>query len=229
MKKILMLSIVMFNLLSDGRTITPCDKQKPQAKTSWCQKITNLPMDVSDLLYYRIREVDEGKFYRSAQLPQQKLEECIQKFGIKTIINLRTMPHGKTPQWWLDEQAVAQACHVTLVNIPMNTEVLPPKETLETLLAIYKNPNNFPILVHCAHGIHRTGLASFLYLALIGDKNAARQLSFKYFYSSLWGSEAFDTFVKDIWLQSQCSLENYHPEIYPKFDPAQHGIADKSD
>jgi protein tyrosine phosphatase (PTP) superfamily phosphohydrolase (DUF442 family) len=230
MKKFLTLCALVFSLFSVGWASVPHGKQDHQSKTSLCKKITNIPMDISDLLYYRIREVHKGKFYRSSQLPKSKLEECIKNFGIKTIINLRTMPQGYTPQWWLDEQAVAQAHNVTLVNIPMSTEVLPPKEAIETLLAIYKNAKNFPILVHCRHGIHRTGLAAFIYLASIGTlEEAAQQLSFKYFYSSLWGSEAFDFFVKDVWGQNKCSLENYHPERYPKFNPAQHLVVDKAD
>jgi hypothetical protein len=199
-----------------------------QPKSSFCDKITNIPMNASDLLYYRIREVEVGKFYRSAQLPNHKLKECIEKFKIKTIINLRTMPQGKNPQWWTDEQSVAQQHKVTLVNIPMHTEVLPPKKTIETLLGIYENKENFPILVHCAHGIHRTGLAAFLYLASIGNQNALQQLSFKYFYASLWGSEAFESFCK-IWTEGGRILANYHPENYSKFDPALYSTVDKSD
>jgi protein tyrosine phosphatase (PTP) superfamily phosphohydrolase (DUF442 family) len=231
MKTVLTLYVLVYTAFSCGWASIP-HEQNHQSKTSFYERITNIPMDISDLLYYRIREVHKGKFYRSSQLPQRKLEECIKKFGIKTIINLRTMPRGSTPQWWLEEQAVAQACHVTLVNIPMSTEVLPSKETLETLLTIYKSEKNFPILVHCQHGIHRAGFASFLYLANIGGvslKDAAQQLSLKYFYSPLWGSDAFDFFVKDIWAQNNCSLENYHPELYPKFAPAQHAGVDKAD
>jgi protein-tyrosine phosphatase len=230
MKKIIMIKIFVLSVVTGSfASIPPYEYEHvDQQKTSLCQRITNIPMDIADLLYYRIHEVVKGTFYRSAQLPPAKLGECIQKFGIKTIINLRTLSPDKIPQWWLEELVVAQAYNVKLVNIPMSTEVLPTKETIETLLKIYKDQNNFPILVHCAHGIHRTGLAAFLYLASIGDKNAAQQLSLKYCYAKMWGSEAFDLFCK-IWEQSNYSLENYFPERYPKFAPPQHGMMDKSD
>ncbi len=49
--------------------------------------------------------VSEGKVYRSAQLSAGKLSDYIQKYGIKSILNLREIDDER---WYREEIAVAK-------------------------------------------------------------------------------------------------------------------------
>ena len=69
-----------------------------------------LPFLPACALGYNFHEVDAGRFYRSAQLPPTILDEVIQDYGIRTVINLR----GRSPhkEWYLQEVATCARTRV---------------------------------------------------------------------------------------------------------------------
>lgn len=126
--------------------------------------------------------VDPGKFYRSAQLTKDEFTEIIEKFKIKTVINLQ----GDRPgyQWYDQEMAAMAEMGVTHYDISMATENIPRKENLVRLLEIYKTAER-PILVHCRSGADRAGEASAIYaMEFMGQskKEALKQLHLKFLH-----------------------------------------------
>lgn len=127
-------------------------------------------------LYLNFHKVDED-LYRSAQPTKKQLEKLIDKYGIKTIINLRGKEHINDLKY---EEEVTKEKDVNLINIKLNSRGFPKKEDFLNLYNIFKNIE-YPALIHCKSGSDRTGLVAVLYLYLIKNvplKKALKQLSF---------------------------------------------------
>lgn len=109
------------------------------------------------------RAVRELECYRSSQLSAQALRRRVQENGIKTVINLR----GASPkEWYRLESATLQSLGVDLLNISLNNQRLPRPERLTMLIHALKTAQR-PILLHCNHGVDRTGFAAVLYEAIV--------------------------------------------------------------
>lgn len=103
-----------------------------------------------------------GRFYRSAQMSTQALDETIKKNGIKTVIDLRLDPNEKD-DGSITEKWAAEINGATYYQVRLASSKLPSPERLSELLNIYDRAE-LPILAHCSSGTHRTGFASFLWL-----------------------------------------------------------------
>ncbi len=128
-------------------------------------------------------EVVPGKFYRSAELDAQTLSERIQKYGIKTIIDLR-YGKDKTDAQGQTEKDSAAALGVEYRHLPLLGSNARQKKQIEELIELYDAVPS-PILVHCTSGTHRSGLASAVWLLTKEDsspENATEQLSTRYGY-----------------------------------------------
>lgn len=129
------------------------------------------------ILTGNFHEVLPGQFYRSAQLSSERLGAEIDRYGIKTVINLRGENAGKP---WYDEEVAATAAHgATHVNFGFSARRdLTPERTQE-LLTLLKTAEQ-PVLVHCLSGADRTGLAAVIFLqqvAGVDEEEAEWQLS----------------------------------------------------
>jgi protein tyrosine/serine phosphatase len=74
-------------------------------------------------------------------------------FGIKTIINLRSFH----TDWFKIHDLNFQYFHIWMKA--WHAEL----EDIRKFLDIVRNPDNYPILVHCAHGSDRTGTMVAMY------------------------------------------------------------------
>ncbi|MFQ6035271.1 MAG: tyrosine-protein phosphatase [Sedimentisphaerales bacterium] len=103
--------------------------------------------------------VEEGRFYRSAQLDTNTLEKKIKEYNIKTVVNLR----GERPTegWYEAEKKLCKQLGVKYVSIRFSSK--PSKQRIEELLFVFDGAP-YPIYVHCEGGRDRTGLASVIYL-----------------------------------------------------------------
>ncbi len=129
------------------------------------------------ILSGNFHEVLPGQFYRSAQLSGERLGKEIDRYGIKTVINLRGENVGKG---WYDDEIRATAAHgATHVDFRMSARRDLTPEKTQQLLTLLKTAEQ-PILVHCMSGADRTGLASVIFLqqvAGIDEEEAEWQLS----------------------------------------------------
>ena len=126
-----------------------------------------------------IHEIEPGVF-RSAQLGADKLSALIDEHHIKTVLNLRGNDPGKG---WYD--AEAKAVHdagARYVSIRLSDSHEPDPATLAALVDALKTAPK-PLLLHCAAGADRAGLASAIYELLVVHRPPAvadEQLSFRY-------------------------------------------------
>jgi protein tyrosine/serine phosphatase len=121
-------------------------------------------------------EILPGELYRSAQPTPSQLAGYINRYGIKTVINLRG-PSQRA--WYKDEVATAERLTAQHVDFQMSVRRQLTPEESQRLIALMRDAPK-PILIHCLAGADRTGLASVIYLqqiAHIDEDTAEWQLS----------------------------------------------------
>jgi protein tyrosine/serine phosphatase len=128
--------------------------------------------------------VADGAAYRSAQPSGDQLEAIFQRYGVKTVINLRGV--DSDADWWKEERDACENNGVALVNIGMNPKSLPSREDLLALFDTFQSAAG-PILIHCKAGADRTGAAATIWrMVVAGDpkEQAKSELSFAYLHLS---------------------------------------------
>lgn len=122
----------------------------------------------------RFREVEPGKLYRSGQMTAAGFREAIERYNIKTVVNLQhEQPDPLLPEHWLGKGTVheSELCKQLGANYVLLTpDVLPPGNTVDKeppvvqeWLDLLKKEENYPILLHCKAGLHRTGRLTAIY------------------------------------------------------------------
>jgi tyrosine-protein phosphatase SIW14 len=96
--------------------------------------------------------VEPGVLYRSGQLRGYQLEKLIRKLDLRTVINTRE-PEARVEA----ERLVCAKLGVRMVRLPMPGDGCGTYAQYEEALALLRDTNNLPALVHCARGTHRTG------------------------------------------------------------------------
>lgn len=146
--------------------------------------------------------VVNGRIYRSSQPDMPDLESWIGEKGLKTIINLRGGREDE--RWFIRERELAVKHGITLHNFRLSPHQLPGYLDLTSILEILMTAER-PLLIHCRHGVDRTGLVSALALAIEKDpplRELKDHFSWKYgvlpFYMST-GPYFFSLYEK--WLE----------------------------
>jgi protein tyrosine phosphatase (PTP) superfamily phosphohydrolase (DUF442 family) len=106
--------------------------------------------------------VTPGVLYRSGLLRSQNLEYVFDKYGIKTIVNLID-PGPRNARQLEEEMRIAAEHGVRFVDMPIEPETPPDEDQLERWLALIDDASNHPVLVHCKHGVVRTGMMVAVY------------------------------------------------------------------
>jgi tyrosine-protein phosphatase SIW14 len=122
----------------------------------------------------RFREVEPGVLYRSGQLTTTGFEEYIQKFGIRTVVNLQDeyedpgIREGYLVPGECKESVLCTRLGVRYIWMP--PALIPPSqvpehrpETIDAFLKLMDDPANHPVLIHCRAGLHRTGCLVAVY------------------------------------------------------------------
>jgi tyrosine-protein phosphatase SIW14 len=122
----------------------------------------------------RLREVEPGRVYRSGQMTEAGFRDAIERYGIRTVVNLQhEQPDPMLIDRWMGKPTVRESelCEQLGVRYVLLTpDVLPPNNKLDTQppvvddwLALLDDESNYPILLHCNAGLHRTGRLTAIY------------------------------------------------------------------
>jgi protein tyrosine phosphatase (PTP) superfamily phosphohydrolase (DUF442 family) len=113
-------------------------------------------------------EISENKVYKSGVIPPDEIAGFVEKHHIKSIIDLRgpvttdTINNPEKPKEILAEKsAVEKIAGVNYYNIPSNQ--VPDKNTMKRFFKVMDNKENYPVLIHCYHGIGRAQVYSAIY------------------------------------------------------------------
>jgi tyrosine-protein phosphatase SIW14 len=123
----------------------------------------------NNLRNFRVEEA--GVLYRSGQLTRPGLQRVFQENGIRTLISLRSsrVAGAPAPDAWEEEFCANQNPPVRHVRIvprvwsPDEKGGIPAEDAVQEFLAVMDDPKNYPVLIHCFAGIHRTGTMCALY------------------------------------------------------------------
>jgi len=107
--------------------------------------------------------VEPGVLYRSGQMTLTGWERVIHDHGIRTVVTLRdAVVEGDRPPDWKEEE-YCRKLDIKYVRLrpqawwsPTGGPV-PAEANVKKFLAVMDDPANYPVLVHCFAGVHRTG------------------------------------------------------------------------
>ena len=121
-----------------------------------------------------------GKCFRSAQPNARFLESAQRSYGVASIINLRD--ENEDEAWYHEEKNTAERLGVKLFNAGLSSKEQPPEIDFHRFVRTMRDAPE-PVLIHCANGNDRSGLASAVYLLMRTDTpihQARGQLSLRY-------------------------------------------------
>jgi protein tyrosine phosphatase (PTP) superfamily phosphohydrolase (DUF442 family) len=153
---------------------------------------------------YRFMEISDNKVYKSGVIPPDEIADFVKKHNIKSIIDLRgpitvdTINNPEKPQEIIAEKnAVEQIPNVNYFNIP--SRQVPSKETLNKFYKVMDNKENYPVLIHCYHGIGRAQVYSALYRIEyegFSNEDARKNAAFPVLFSSFDNGTPKGEFLK---------------------------------
>lgn len=117
---------------------------------------------------HNFETITKNKVYKSGVIPPDQLERYIKKYHIKSVIDLRfpgTQDLKNNPEipseLTAEKNAIEKIKGVKYFN--NGSDQIPSQENLDAFFKIMDNEDNYPVLIHCYHGIGRAQLYSALY------------------------------------------------------------------
>ena len=150
---------------------------------------------------------------RSGQPSPEQLRAWIQRYGFKTIVNLR----GPTAPLAQENAALARSLGAETVFLQMSAYELMPRDALVQLLDVLETAPE-PILLHCHQGVDRAGTASALAAWLLGGQPYGFAKCQAYVLPGPWKHRRGSAHISDTLTayETYCHERGLHPD-----DPAR--------
>ena len=156
--------------------------------------------------YKHLAVHDKGMVYRSAWVEPDVLSELIETYQFRSVVNLCKPGEMGEARWQAQREAVRNAgARLIEASMPVTIEADDP--VLEQHMAILSNPDNYPMLVHCQHGVTRTAKFLAMYDIAFRNKSADESLAAQ----PLFGREDHNVNVRAF----SKNFEKQHNRIYP--------------
>ncbi len=104
----------------------------------------------------RFLTVAEGRLYRSASMSPDRVVSKAREYGIRTVIDLRT-PRDDVRR----EREALEGAGIRHLSIPSG--ITPEPEIVDEVMAELRDEDNWPVLIHCKHGVGRSSLFEAFY------------------------------------------------------------------
>ena len=117
---------------------------------------------------HNFETITEGKVYKSGVIPPDELENYINKYHIKSVVDLRFPGTGDDvnnpeipAELTAEKEAISKIKGVNYFN--NGSDQVPAQKNLDKFFQIMDNKANYPVLIHCYHGVGRAEMYSAIY------------------------------------------------------------------
>ena len=117
---------------------------------------------------HNFETISDGKVYKSGVIPPDELELYVKAHKIKSVVDLRfpgtqdLVNNPEIPKELTEEkEAITKLKNVNYFN--NGSDQVPTQENLDYFFKIMDNKANYPVLIHCYHGVGRAEMYSALY------------------------------------------------------------------
>lgn len=165
---------------------------------------------------HNFMEITEGKVYKSGVIPPDEIADYVKKYKIKSIVDLRFPGTGddvnnpEVPaELTAEKEAVAKIPGVNYFN--NGSDQVPKQENLDSFFKIMDNQDNYPVLIHCYHGIGRAQMYSALYRIEyegFSNEEARSKAAFPVMFSSFDDGKPKGEYLKAYKSRKQKATEN---------------------
>ena len=141
--------------------------------------------------YKHVAVHDAGRMYRSGWCEPAVMAELIERRQIRAVVNLCAPGEMGEARWAGEREAVRNAgAELLELNMPLTVD--PADRELRTHMAALADPDNYPMLVHCQHGVTRTAKILVMYDVAVRGLTAAESLAAQ----PTWGREDHNVHVR---------------------------------
>ena len=157
--------------------------------------------------YKHLAVHDAHMVYRSAWLEPDVFREVIEENQIRTVLNLCEPDELGSERCVLQRKAV-HGSGARLIEMPMPASTLDPADPeIAKFVAVLENPENYPLLVHCQHGVTRTAKVLVMYDILFRRMTAEQSIA----AMPLFGHDDYPVSVRAF----ARNFEDQHRQLYP--------------
>jgi len=117
---------------------------------------------------HNFETITENKVYKSGVIPPDEMADYINKYHIKSVMDLRFPGTGDDvnnpeipAELTAEKAAISKIKGVNYFN--NGSDQVPNQKNLDYFFKIMDNPDNYPVLLHCYHGVGRAEMYSALY------------------------------------------------------------------
>jgi protein tyrosine/serine phosphatase len=103
----------------------------------------------------RFAVVEPGRLYRCGEITPRQLERVTRSHGIRTVLSMLDPEHPES----VAERAEAERLGLRWLNVPLKGDGSSTGADRDQIRSVLMDSQYAPLLVHCAAGANRTGLA----------------------------------------------------------------------
>lgn len=157
--------------------------------------------------YKHLAVHEPGMMYRSAWVEPDVMAELIEKHQIRAVVNLCAPGEMGEHRWDAQRSAVRNA-GAKLLELSMPNTVDATDPGIRKHIAALSNPDNYPMLVHCQHGVTRTSKFLAIYDVCFRGQTTAESLAAQ----PLFGRDDHNVNVRAFCKE----FDKRHRELYPE-------------
>ncbi|MFN0054197.1 MAG: fused DSP-PTPase phosphatase/NAD kinase-like protein [Planctomycetales bacterium] len=157
--------------------------------------------------YKHWAEHDRGMVYRCAWLEADVFSEQIEKYQIRAVLNL-CEPGELGEQRCVDQRKSVRGAGARLFEIPFPNTIDAGNPEVQKIVDLLSDPDNYPLVVHCQHGVTRTAKVLAMYDILFRGETARQSLLAMPLFGRDEYSVSVQAFAKD--------FEQRHRQLYPQ-------------
>jgi hypothetical protein len=122
----------------------------------------------------RLRIVDPGRVYRSGQMTADGFADAVKQYHIRTILNVQDeFPDPDLHYSFWNRRTIKESelcrqlgvryVHLMPTLLPRHLVPAQRPPAIDQMLALLDDETNYPVLIHCHAGLHRTGILTAIY------------------------------------------------------------------